>query len=108
MKVVFLQGAEDDLKELRRYVVSRFGRAAWNDTSAQTRSAVHAIGKFPLQGRVPDELVELDLDQYRQVITGLNRLIYEIVDGTVVIHVVCDTRRELRTLLMRRLMRARH
>lgn len=34
MKVVFLAGAEEDLRLIRRYVIKHFGAKAWEDTKA--------------------------------------------------------------------------
>jgi len=47
----------------------------------------------------------LGLQQYRQVISGMSRIIYELRDEVIYIHIVCDTRRDMRTLLSRRLLR---
>jgi toxin ParE1/3/4 len=43
----------------------------------------------------------------REALGGQNRVVYEVRDDTICIHVVTDTRRELRTLLQKRLLRAR-
>jgi len=32
VKAVFLSGAEEDLKELRDYLIKRFGKSTWSDT----------------------------------------------------------------------------
>lgn len=106
MKVVFLDGAESDLKDLRQYIVTSFGPRAWQGTYQQIKDSVRTIQTFPLAGAVPDELTTLGLLQYRQIISGMNRFIYEIRGDTAYIHIVCDTRRDMRTLLTRRLLRA--
>lgn len=36
----------------------------------------------------------------------MNRIIYELRDRAVYVHVVCDTRRDLRAVLLRRLLGA--
>ncbi len=60
----------------------------------------------PLAGHLPDELAALNLVQYQQVLVGMKRIIYELGDRTVYVHVVCDTRRDLRAVLLRRLLGA--
>lgn len=105
MRAVILRGAEDDLKELRRYLVRNFGESVWRDTFDQIKRSVQAITTFPLRGAIPDELAELSLSQYRQVVSGKNRVVYEIRDQTIFIHLICDTRRDMRKLLSRRLLR---
>ena len=106
MRAVLLAGAEEDLKEFRRYVVNSFGQAAWQETSRKVKDSVRTIQVVPFNGCIPDELADLGLLQYRQVISGMNRVIYEVRDETIYVHIVCDTRRDMRTLLSRRLLRA--
>ncbi len=105
MKVIFLAGAEEDLKDIRRYVLRKFGQPAWLDTSRKLQTSVRVIQTFPEGGSIPEELAGLGPERYRQVVSGQNRLIYEVGEGVVYIHIVCDTRRDLRSLLARRLLR---
>ena len=104
MRVVFLPGAEQDLRDIRRYVLKKFGPQAWADTLARLRTTAETLKAFPLSGAVPDELVDLGNDRYRQLISGKNRVIYEPTTDVVYIHIVCDVRRDLRGLLGRRLL----
>ncbi|WP_334132053.1 type II toxin-antitoxin system RelE/ParE family toxin [Silanimonas lenta] len=104
VRVVVLRGAEADLRELRRYVEQRFGRKAWTQTLKSLRHAMGRIAAHPDSGRVPDELVPLGLGQYRQVLAGANRVIYERRADLAYVHLVCDARRDLKMVLMRRLI----
>lgn len=105
MKVVFLPGAEQDLRDIRFYVLKKFGAPAWADTLTRLRATVDTLKAFPLSGVVPDELADLGSERYRQLVSGKNRVIYEPAVGIVYIHVVYDVRRDLRGLLNRRLLR---
>ena len=62
------------------------------------------IADHPRAGRIPPELESLNISQYRQVLSGMNRVIYELRDDTAYIHVACDTRRDLQGLLMKRIV----
>lgn len=104
--VVILRGAESDLRELRRYIRQRFGAAVWDESRVALRKAFVRLASHPCAGHLPDELAALNLVQYRQVMVGMNRIIYELRDRTVYVHVVCDTRRDLRAVLLRRLLGA--
>ncbi|KQW41224.1 MULTISPECIES: type II toxin-antitoxin system RelE/ParE family toxin [unclassified Roseateles] len=104
MRVVFLPGAEQDLRDIRRYVLKKFGPPAWADTLARLRATVDALNTFPLSGAVPEELADLGSERYRQLVSGKNRVIYEPTAEVVYIHIVCDARRDLRGLLARRLL----
>jgi toxin ParE1/3/4 len=105
VQVVFLKSAELDLKELRGYIVRNFGKDAWQASYAKIKDAVNTIGTFPLGGNVPEELERLNLTQYRQVVSGMNRIIYEVRQEIIYIHMVCDTRKDMKSLLTRRLLR---
>ena len=105
MRTVFLAGAQEDLKDLRRYVTQRFGKPTWQETSQRIKEAVHTIQTLPHGGSIPAELADLSLQHYHQAISGMNRVIYEVREDVIYIHIVCDTRRDMRTLLSRRLVR---
>jgi toxin ParE1/3/4 len=105
LPVVFVRSAETDLKDLRTYILKRFGQSAWQDSYVQIKACIATIEQFPDGGSVPDELENLGLTQYRQMIAGMNRIIYETRNDTAYIHIVCDARRDLRSLLMARLLR---
>jgi plasmid stabilization system protein ParE len=106
VKVVFLHDAEENVKELRRYIVPKFGKDTWLETKHQIKTAARSLAAFPQSGHIPDELAELGMAQYRQVISGMNRIIYEARGDLLYVHIVCDTRRDLRDLLAKRLLRA--
>lgn len=105
LPVVFVRSAEGDLKELRGYILKRFGNNVWQESYDQIKNSVKTIAEFPESGGIPGELENLGLAQYRQTIAGMNRIIYETRNNTVYIHIVCDTRRDLRSMLMTRLLR---
>jgi plasmid stabilization system protein ParE len=105
MKVVILDSAEQDLKELRSYVVKNFSQTTWLKTYSKLKESIRNLATFPLLGAVPPELESLNLNQYRQIVSGMNRVIYEPRADAVYIYMVVDTRRDLETLLMQRLMR---
>lgn len=105
MKVVILDSAEQDLKELRSYVVTNFSKATWLKTYSKLKESIRNLATFPLLGAVPPELETINLTQYRQIISGMNRVVYEPRVNAVYIYMIVDTRRDLKNLLMQRLMR---
>ncbi|HRO57728.1 MAG TPA: type II toxin-antitoxin system RelE/ParE family toxin [Burkholderiaceae bacterium] len=107
MRAVLLAGAEEDLKELRRYIVRSFGNTAWRETYEKIRASVRSVQRFPRGGSIPDEVVDVGLQQYRQVVSGMNRILHEVREEVIYIHVIFDTRRDMRTLLSRRLLISR-
>lgn len=103
--VVILHSAKLDLKELRDYLIARFSRSVWLDTSQNLKKTMLMLAVSPQAGSVPDEIEMLNLSDYRQVSCGMNRIIYEIRQDVVFIHAVVDVRRDMVSLLTRRLLR---
>lgn len=105
MKIVILASAELDLHDLCTYIVKDFSAATWQKTFKQIKASIRNLASFPLLGAVPDELQTLNLTQYRQVLSGRNRIIYEVRQDTIYIHLIVDSRRDLPSFLLRRLVR---
>lgn len=103
--IVFLDSAEQDLKDLRAYIIKNFSQRTWLSTFEKIKLAVKTLQRFPRAGIIPDEIEKLNLTQYRQILSGMNRIIYEVRQDTIYIHVVVDARREMSALLTRRLLR---
>ncbi len=103
--VVFLRSAEQDLRELRIHIIKNFGENAWQASYAVIKNTVSNIQSFPLSGNIPEELEKLNLGQYHQALSGMNRIIYEVRQKTVYIHLVCDARKDMKTHLTKRLLR---
>lgn len=106
VQVVFLSAAEQDLKELKVYIVKNFGMNTWQASYSKIKETVTALKAFPLGGKIPEEIESLHLTQFRQVLSGMNRIIYEVRQETIYIHIVCDVRKDMKSLLTRRLLRA--
>ena len=105
MRVVLLASAEQDLKELRSYILKNFSRLTWQKTYGQLKEAIGNLATFPYLGAIPGELEVIQLTQYRQILSGKNRVIYEVRQDTVFIHAIIDTRRDMMSFLMARLLR---
>jgi toxin ParE1/3/4 len=105
MKVVFLPSARTDLQQLRRYLIGKFGNQTWREALTRIKRDVEQLESFAQKGSIPPELEELGIPNYRQVMSGTCRIIYEIDDQTVYIHLIVDTRRDLKDVLAKRLLR---
>ena len=104
-RVHFPEAAERDLKDLRSYILDNFSGQQWQETYGRIREAVGNIASFPQDGKVPPELNPLGANQYRQIIAGMNRIIYEIRGNDIFIHIVIDSRKDFQSFLIRRLLR---
>lgn len=106
LKVVILDSAKLDLTELRSYIVARFSQAAWLEISSHLRSVLKTLADSPQAVSVPPEIQMLNLDEYRQVMAGMNRIIYEVRHDMVFVHAIVDARRDMVSVLTKRLLRA--
>ncbi len=104
-KAVIVASAEQDLQELRAYVVKNFSVPTWQATYSDLKKTIRHLAQFPLIGGIPEALESLQLVQYRQVLSGKNRIIYEVRGDQVLVHLIVDVRRDMASVLMRRLVR---
>ncbi|MCM5572099.1 type II toxin-antitoxin system RelE/ParE family toxin [Burkholderiaceae bacterium FT117] len=105
-EVRFTRGAERDLHEIHGYI-SSFDSPANADRLVQQLQAVcDGLARFPERGSHPRELLELGSREYRQAISGPYRVVYRVVDRKVMILLIADGRRDMRSLLARRLLGA--
>jgi len=105
LSIVILESAEQDLKELRAHILKKFSLETWRTTYAKIKETIRNLQSFPQTGSIPEELEKLNLTQYRQVLSGMNRVIYEVRQDRIYIHIVVDARRNMNALLTRRLLR---
>ena len=83
--------AEHDSPEKAGYVLDRLNETA------------ESVAAFPHRGTRVKELPPGTEVEYRQIFFKPYRVVYEIMNNEVVIHLVADGRRNLRSLLLRRL-----
>jgi toxin ParE1/3/4 len=83
--------AENDSLESADYVLDRLAKTA------------DSIAALPSRGARPKELPPRMGVEYRQVFFKPYRVIYQVLRNEVVIHLLADGRRNLQTLLLRRL-----
>lgn len=107
LMLLILDEAQEDTKDLRRYILKSFGVERWKHASAELTITFGKIRQFPQSGYVPAEPADFGGLNFRGALSRQNRTIYEVCDETIYIHVVADTRRDLRTLLQKRLLRSR-
>lgn len=97
------KAARRDLTEIFTWISEHDSAAHADHVLDQIKQAAESISKYPDRGSRPRELpLELNAD-YRQVFFKPYRLIYEVRQTEVVIHMIADGRRNLQSLLLRRL-----
>jgi plasmid stabilization system protein ParE len=106
MKIVWTDAAQRDLLDIRAFLKDTESLQFAIKVTQEIRDEVATLKKWPKhKGRYVKELEELHLPQYRQLLAGQNRIIFERGDnGTCYIHLACHTSRDLEAVLRRRLL----
>lgn len=105
--VVFLTaGAEQDIESIYDYIAEFDFKISADCVLDHLMKAVAALETFPERGSHPKELLALGIKEYRQTFFKLYRMIYCVIDRRVFIHLIADGRRDMQSLLARRLLAA--
>ena len=105
-KVIILNSARHEFREIKNYVLTQFGTAVWNEVFEEFRATVDKIGLYPEAGKEIEELKELGQDNFRIRLVRQTRIVYEYDDKEVLIHMFIHTMRDFRTHLLKRLFNA--
>ena len=99
------QEAELDLLDIHTYIVRHDDVPKAKYVIDKLEAKCLTLENLPHRGHVPPELERLQVLEYREVHWKPYRIIYEIADNVVNVLAVLDGRRDLQSLLMRRLLR---
>ena len=97
--------AVDDLQDIVDYLSTTESADVASRVVGKIEEAYLGLAEFPNRGAIPHELQELGMRDFRQVLFKPYRIIYEVVEDRAVVYVIADGRRDMRTLLRRRLLR---
>ena len=68
--------------------------------------AFFGLADNPERGAYPNELLEVGLREFREVYFKPYRIIYRVITQHVYVMVIADGRRDMQTILQRRLLQA--
>lgn len=105
-KVLLTEGAEQDLEAIHDYIAEFDCVENANYVLDQLLEVVESLSRLPERGSYPKELAALGIKEYRQTSFKPYRVIYRVVDNQVIVYLIVDGRRDIQSLLMRRLLRA--
>ncbi len=101
--VHFTRAASLDLEEICDWIALHDAPAKANHVLDRVHAALESIAALPHRRARPRELPPGTQGDYRQLYFKPYCVIYEITDAEVIVHVVADGRRNLQSLLLRRL-----
>jgi toxin ParE1/3/4 len=102
--VLLTADAERDLEELYGYIARFDSPKNAHYVLGRLLEVAETLATDPARGSQPKELRSLGIQEYRQVFFKPYRVIYRVIDDKVVIYVVADGRRDMQSLLSRRLL----
>lgn len=102
--VLLTAGAESDLSKIYDYIAKFDSVASANYVLERLVDTGDSLATFPERGAVPREFLALGVREYRQVFFKPYRLIYRIEGRQVQVRIIADGRRDMKSLLARRLL----
>ena len=105
-EVLLTEGAEQDLESIYDYIAEFDCKANADYVLDRLLEVVESLSTFPERGAFPKELVVLGIRDYRQTAFKRYRMIYRVMGQKVYIYVIADSRRDMQSLLARRLLGA--
>ena len=105
-EVLLTQDAERDLEDLHSYIATYDSLENADHVLDRLLEVAESLSTNPERGSVPKELRSLGIQDYRQSFFKPYRVIYRAVDEQVVAYLIADGRRDMQSLLARRLLGA--
>ena len=106
-EVLITEGAEQDLEALFDYIAEHDCRANAVYVLDELMAVVVSLRTHPERGAYPRELSALGMQEYRQLYFKPYRVIYRVIGQRVYIYLIADGRRDMASLLTRRLLGGR-
>ena len=93
-----------DLEEIFEYIAEHDDPSKAGHVLDRIEDVPQSLATFPERGSHPKELLSLGIRDYRQTYFKPYRVIYRVVGRRVYVYLIVDGRRDLQTLLLRRLL----
>ncbi len=104
IEVIVSRFAEDDLNEIVEYYFP-LSQNYVEKVILEFEENVMSLKEYPKSGRIVPELEKQGILQYRELIQGYYRIIYEISDDKVIVHTIIDGRRNFEDIIISKLSR---
>jgi toxin ParE1/3/4 len=104
-EVLLAIDAETDIEETYLFIAKNDSINNAEHLFTGMREKCDSLSQHPERGHCPPELERIGVFDYREIHFKPYRIIYQIVNRTVIIHAVLDGRRDLTDLLQKRLLR---
>ena len=103
-EVIVSQFAEDDLNEIIEYYFSLSEKYV-EKVISEFEENVMSLQRYPKSGRIVPELEKQGILQFRELIQGYYRIVYEISGEKIIVHTIIDGRRNFEDIIISKLSR---
>jgi toxin ParE1/3/4 len=104
--VLLTVDAARDLEDLYQYIAVHGAPGKADHVLTNIEKVFGSLSEFPERGVYPKELLALGIRDYREIFFKPYRLIYRVAGDVVHVFLIADGRRDMQTLLQRRLLSA--
>jgi toxin ParE1/3/4 len=102
--VLLTDDAAHDLEDLCDYIDLHDVPGKADYVLEQLEKAFNSLSEKPHRGAYPKELLSIGVREYREIFFKPYRIIYRVMDNNVYVLLIADGRRDMQTLLQRRLL----
>jgi len=106
LSVKLTDDAARDLDEIYEYIDLHDVPGKADYVLEQIEKTFLDLSEFPERGAYPKELLALGIREYREIFFKPYRIIYRVLGNSVYVLVIADGRRDMLSLLQRRLLEA--
>lgn len=104
LRVSMARSVERDLDEIYDHIAREASPSRAEKVFERLREQIHSLAIHPERGSWPPELLALGVRDFRQLVVRPWRIFYRVVGDQVNVLLIADSRRNLKTLLERRLL----
>ena len=104
--VLLTDDAAHDLDALYDHIALHDAPEKADYVLEQIGKAFVSLSESPERGAYPKELLALGIREYRELFFKPYRIIYRVIGNNVYVLLIADGRRDMQTLLQRRLLEA--
>ncbi len=105
-RVLLTDDAVRDLEELDAYITAHDGPDGAEYVLGKIADAFLSLEELPERGNYPPEIAALGIHEYREVFFKPYRILYRVQKRTIYVYLIADGRRDMQSLLARRLLGA--
>jgi toxin ParE1/3/4 len=104
--VLLTEDGANDLEDIFSYISEHDSPQKADYVLDQIESKFVSLSELPERGACPKELINLGISEYREISFKTYRIIYRVDEKNVYGYLIVDARRDMQTLLQRRLLGA--